>query len=278
MASKAGGKQRQRVNKTTQKQTAKVDKNLRDAILTARANRDLYQIDLVKGLSEAKKSESYRDWDWPTFKDYIGKEVGLAFSTVNRWLQIWDKVQWLKLSEERMRAMGWHKLVMLTSVADEKNKKDLLKTAETKTLEELTEVVKSYKVVSASSQGAGMSIKISGGSVQLDIINNALKRAGELTKSPKDAELNLGLICQEWMTTQIGAVPVAMDADNVLKHLNTVYPGSWTYSEDDVDLNAGLGEEEELEDTEGEENLDEGDEDGLDDAIDSLGDLEEEED
>lgn len=278
----SAGKAQKTEQRTETKTATKTFDKLKEQVLNALANRDESQIELVESCAEVKRQEAYRDWGYETFKAFCFEMLGVHFTTVNRWLQIWDKITWLELTRARMKKIGWTKLCVLAAKADESTKKKLIKAAESNNLEAFEAIVKKT-LGKPTPPGSGMSIKIPAGSTQLPMVVDALKRAGEINNN-KDPVFNLGTIVSEWLSTQESAVPSAVPPDKMADHLNKVYPGTWSYDDSDVDLNLAGGEDGDDLDGLGEDGAenpsdgeDESDKD-LEAAIDSLGDLGEDDD
>jgi hypothetical protein len=203
---------------------------------------------LAAKLHEVKTRSLYLRWGYRTFDEYINsEEIKFARRKALYHVKIWEWFGQLPSDvRDKVKEVGWCKLVHLTGVVNETNVDEWTNTAKRLTVNELLEEKKRYvaeqrALAEAKAAANTGDFGVGGFSAeeeakkdipekvhtknfklyedQLSVVNDALTIAGELSKSEKSGH-NLTLICQDFCSHNADVRP---EPDVYLRRIEQIF-------------------------------------------------------
>jgi hypothetical protein len=93
----------------------------------------------------APRKTFIRTWGYENLGDLARKEIGISYRTAMTWVEIWKSVLIYHLNEKRIEQIPRSKMSLIVPALDEFNSEDLLRLAETKSVEEIRSYVNILK-------------------------------------------------------------------------------------------------------------------------------------
>jgi len=163
-------------------------------------------------LYRIREEDMYKAYGYTNFGKYVEEELKFGVRKANYLIKIHEKlVKDMGLSTQRLDKIGWSRAKEITGIIDEDNRDEILKDAETLTVEELKVKVRNLKV--GSDAVSFHSVRFTFDNDQLDNIDHALEIASEVCKKagkPSDSKNHLlDMIALEFATSHAAGAAVS---------------------------------------------------------------------
>lgn len=185
-------------------------KILRTHISSLKQRIDATHMELAGCLEYAFEVQAFRDWGFPTWRDYIEGELEISIRKAEYLQRNWRwfaKIIKDPSVRQKIEEIGWTKASLLVGVVDESNVDHWVKTAKQNNRDKLKQIVNNAKAGSKEKDGGN--IKLGKPEVftnmtfrltpeQKENIESALDLAGQIAESDKPGHL-LDMICTSFV-------------------------------------------------------------------------------
>jgi hypothetical protein len=208
-------------NKNNQQSSGEVvggEAALRAEIITIKDSIESGFLVLARDLHEVFMAKMFVGWGFPTYESYIKTELDFSYRKAKFLTDIWQKVEELGLSHDKITKMGWSKAVELIKVLTPDNADLWLEKAGGLSLAKLEAAVKDE----LNRTGNDTKPKVNIMTFKLDaadagIVGDALTEAKRIHDTDNDV-LALSQICGEWLIFK-GKTPVRTSIEDYIVFL-----------------------------------------------------------